>query len=58
MAASTYGMDQKLWTAGPQVAAMWDEGSLQVNRALVHREGLAGLEEKKKLAKELAGVKE
>jgi len=46
------------WTAGPQVAAMWDEGSLQVSRALVRIEALAGLEKKQKLAKNLAGIKE
>jgi len=46
------------WTAGPQVAAMWDEGSLQISRTLVYGEALAVLEEKKKLAKELAGIKD
>ena len=46
------------WTAGPQVAAMWDEGTLQSSRLLVRREALATLEEKKKLAKELAGIKD
>jgi len=46
------------WTAGPQVAAMWDEGTLQASRLLVRREALDILEEKKKLAKELAGIKD
>jgi len=46
------------WTAGPQVAAMWDEGTLQASRLLVRREALATLEEKKKLARELAGIKD
>jgi len=46
------------WTAGPQVAAMWDEGSLQVNRNVVHATAAAGIEEKKRLAKQLAGIEE
>jgi 4-hydroxybutyryl-CoA dehydratase/vinylacetyl-CoA-Delta-isomerase len=47
------------WTAGPQAVLMWhSSGPLQVNRTLVYREALAGLEGKKKLAKELAGIKE
>jgi len=46
------------WTAGPQVAAVYDEGSLQVSLNAMRASAVAALEEKKKLAKELAGVKE
>jgi len=46
------------WTAGPQVAAVQDEGSLEANRFMVYRTSLTSLEEKEKLAKELAGLKE
>ena len=46
------------WVAGPQVAAVYDEGALQVSRNVVHAIAVASLEEKKRLAKELAGVQE
>jgi len=46
------------WAAGPQVAAVYDEGSLQVSLNAMRASAVAALEEKKKLAKELAGVKE
>jgi len=47
------------WVAGPQTIRMWHGGGpLQIHRIPIYRESLAGLEEKKKLAKELAGIKE
>jgi len=47
------------WVAGPQGVRMWHGGvPPQAHRLTVYREALAGLEEKKKLAKELAGIKE
>jgi len=47
------------WVAGPQAIRMWHGGGpLQVHRYLIYRESQAGLEQKKKLAKELAGIKE
>jgi 4-hydroxybutyryl-CoA dehydratase/vinylacetyl-CoA-Delta-isomerase len=47
------------WTAGPQVARMWQGGGPpQIHRYTIYRESRAGLEEKKKLAKELAGIKD
>jgi len=45
------------WVAGPQVAAVYDEGSLQVSLNAVYASAMATLEEKKRLAKELAGMK-
>jgi len=46
------------WTTGPQTIRMWHGGiPSQVHRLNIYRESLAGLEEKKKLAKELAGIK-
>ena len=45
------------WTAGPQVVRMWQGGGPpQIHRYTIYRESQAGLEEKKKLAKELAGI--
>ncbi|GAG30511.1 unnamed protein product [marine sediment metagenome] len=47
------------WTAGPQGVRMWHGGGpLQAHRITIYRQSLAGLEEKKKLAKELAGIKD
>ena len=46
------------WTAGPQVAAVYDEGALQISRNVVHAIAVVSLEEKKRLAKELAGIQE
>jgi 4-hydroxybutyryl-CoA dehydratase/vinylacetyl-CoA-Delta-isomerase len=47
------------WVAGPQAVRMWHGGvPPQVHRLNIYRESQAGLEEKKKLAKELAGIKE
>jgi len=47
------------WTAGPQ-AVMWWHGSVppQAHRQVLYGLSQADLEEKKKLAKELAGIKE
>jgi len=45
------------WTSGPQVLRMWHGGGPpQMHRYTIYREARAGLEEKKKLAKELAGI--
>ena len=47
------------WVAGPQAIREWHGGGpLQTHRLTTYHEALAGLEEKKKLAKELAGIKE
>jgi len=47
------------WVAGPQLGRMWHGGvPLQVHRLNLYRQSRASLEEKKKLAKELAGIKE
>jgi len=46
------------WTAGPQAAAVWDEGSLQVMRNMVYAGAITSMEEKKRLAKQLAGIEE
>jgi len=46
------------WVAGPQAGRMWHGGGpLQIHRITIYRGALASLEEKKKLAKELAGIK-
>ena len=47
------------WVAGPQAGRMWHGGGpLQIHRITIYRGALADLEEKKKLAKELAGIKD
>ena len=47
------------WVAGPQAVRMWQGGvPAQVHRANIYRASRTGLEAKKKLAKELAGIKE
>jgi 4-hydroxybutyryl-CoA dehydratase/vinylacetyl-CoA-Delta-isomerase len=47
------------WVAGPQGVRMWHGGvPVQAHRLTVYRESLGGLEEKKRLAKELAGIEE
>ncbi len=47
------------WVAGPQGIRMWQGGGpQQIHRHLIYREARGGLEEKKRLAKELAGIKE
>jgi len=47
------------WTAGPQGILSWHSaGSMQGNRLLTYNEAVAGLEEKKRMAKELAGIKD
>ncbi|MBA7654642.1 hypothetical protein ES703_62524 [subsurface metagenome] len=47
------------WVAGPQAIRMWHGGvPPQVHRLSVYRQSQAGLEEKKKVAKMLAGIKD
>ena len=47
------------WVAGPQAGRMWHGGGPpQIHRITIYRGARASLEEKKKLAKELAGIKE
>jgi 4-hydroxybutyryl-CoA dehydratase/vinylacetyl-CoA-Delta-isomerase len=47
------------WTAGPQGVRMWHGGGpVQVHRHLVYREARVDMEEKKKLAKDLAGIED
>ena len=46
------------WTAGPQTVLMWHSGGpVQFNRSLAYMLGKGGLEEKKKYAKRVAGIK-
>lgn len=45
------------WTTGPQVVRMWQGGvPPQIHRFTIYREAQAGMAEKKKLARELAGI--
>ena len=45
------------WVAGPQAIRMWHGGGpVQIHRHLIYRQSRASLEEKKKLAQELAGI--
>jgi len=47
------------WVAGPQAVRMWHGGvGPQVHRLSIYREFRAVMEEKQKLAKDLAGIKE
>jgi len=45
------------WVAGPDIVRMWHGGAPpQMHRLTIYREAQAGLEEKKKLAQDLAGI--
>jgi len=47
------------WTAGPQALRMWHGGGpLQAHRLTIYRGAQAGMEEKKKMARELAGIED
>jgi len=47
------------WTAGPEAVRMWHgDVPIQSHHLVLYQQSLAGLEEKKRLAKELAGIKE
>jgi len=47
------------WVAGPQAVRMWHGGGpIQIHRHLIYREFQPVMEEKKKLAKDLAGIKD
>ena len=46
------------WTAGPAAARVWHVGMPRAHLSSLYQRSRAGLEEKKKLAKELAGIME
>jgi len=46
------------WTAGPEALRVWYGASPQTHKLVLYQQSRTGLEEKKRLAKELAGIKE